>query len=258
MKAIINNIWNKIVQIYGIFNSIKIISNPILNFVLKTVIILVIFLILKAILKSIFRPYRPTYVPESRRVRPLPTQNSIDECISQEDLKFQMDQAEEEILNTIQRNRQQIADTLKKANQRIDVSWLDSCNKILRISNTLDNNLAYYAKRNLETSRFQYYTHLHFRAMLAADIVHKEYEKIDRSFKEMNQFIVKMKSHPEFRGNYKTQVYQQKDQIKSVRSSFLNQVHHLNHETEIIRDKIGRECGDRGRRWWLERTRHKR
>lgn len=261
MKKIINNIWDKMIYIYDIFNSIKIISNPTANFAIKIAVLLIGFLIIRAVLKSIFRPktdtYYPPIQPELKQPKQYtPTLKTIDECISEDDLKFQMAQAEEEILNVIKKNKEEIKDTLRKANQTIDTSWLDSCNKILRVSNTLNNNLTYYGHKNLETSKFQYYANLHFRSMIAANIVYSEYEKIDKSFTEINNFIVRMKSHPEFRGNYKTQVHGQKDQIKSIRNLSLNQVHSMNHETAILRDKIGSECGERGRKWWIDRKRH--
>ncbi len=267
LNTIINTLWDKILHIYEMLHSIEITSNSIANFAIKTGILLIIFIIIKTILKNIFRPHRQS-VPARQSV-PVrqsapPAQNrytkstrTIEECISNEDLKFQMAKTEEEILIAIQKNKQEIKNTLRKANQTVDVSWLDSCDKILRISNTLDNNLAYYRRRNLEISKFQYYANLHFRSMVAADIVHSEYEKVDRSFKEMNNFIVRMKSNPEFRGNYKTQVHGQKDQIKLIRGSYLDRVHNMNHETEILRDKIGSECGERGKKWWIERTRYK-
>lgn len=260
LKTVINDLCNKIMYIYEMFISIKILSNPIANFAVKIGFLLVVILIIKIILQNIFKP---RIITDGPSVKPIdiqpqqPTLRTIEECISEEDLKFHMDQAEEEILNVIKKNKEAIKDTLRKANQTIDVSWLDSCNKILSVSNTLDNNLAYYGRKNLETSKFQYYANLHFRSMVAADIVYSEYKKIDESFTEINKFIVRMKSRSEFRGNYKTQVHGQKDQIKSIRNFYLNRVHNMNHETEVLRDKIGAECGERGKRWWRDRTRYK-
>lgn len=263
MKTILNDVWEKIIYIYDMFISIEIVSNSIINLVIKIGALLIAFLIIKAILKSIFKQketiiYPPPgqYEPSKQYVQPK-TFKTIDECISPEDLKFQMDQAEEEILNTIQKNRQEIRETLKKANQTVDVSWIDSCNKILRVSNTLDNNLYYYKRKNLETSKFQYYVSLHYRSMIAADISYVEYEKIDKSFREINNFIVRMKSRSEFRGSYKARVHEQKDQIKLLRNLYLNRLHNMNHQTGELRDKIGSECGERGKKWWLERTRHR-
>lgn len=260
LKTILNNIWEKIIYIYDIFNSIEIVSDSTVNLVIKIAVLLIGFLIIKAILKSIFKTKETTYQPTRQYVQPkqnAKTLKTIDECISAEDLKFQMTQAEEEILNTIQKNRQEIKDTLRKANRTVDISWLDSCNKILRVSNTLDNNLAYYRRKNLETSKFQYYVSLHFRSMLAANIAYSEYEKIDKSFKEINNFIVSMKSRPELRSSYKASVYEQKDQIKLLRKLYLDRLHNMNRQTGELRDKIGTECGERGKKWWFERTRHR-
>ncbi len=248
-------------HVYEVVSSIEIVSSPIINLILKIVIIILILVILKAVLHSIFKPHKGRYQPSgpARQDAPIRTVpiRTIEECVSKEDLKFQMNQAETEILNAVQRNRQEIKNTLRKANQVIDVSWLDSCNKILTISNTLDSNLAYYGNKILETSKFQYYAHLHFRSMIAANIVYNEYQKVDKSFAEINQFIIRMKSHPEFRGEYKNQVHSQKDQIKAIRNFYLNRVHNMNHETAVLRDKIGSECGERGEEWWRERMRHK-
>lgn len=286
MKKILNSLWDKISHVFDIFNSVRIIDNPAINLALKIGILLVAFLIIKAVFKSFFgssaQPPKPTGTPpKPANTTPKPTSTppkpanttpkplntppkpistpapkTIDECASQDDLKFQMDKAEEEIISTIQKNKQQIADTLKKANQDIDLSWLDSCNRILRIANTLDHNLTYYAHKNLEMSKFHYYTHLHFRSMIAADFVHREYKKIDQSFTEINRFIVRMKPTPTFYGDYKNFIHSQKNQIKSIRNLSLNRLHSMNHQTEILRDKIGKECGKRGYEWWLERKKH--
>lgn len=107
-------------------------------------------------------------------------------------------------------------------------------------------------------SKFQYFAHLHFRSMLAANIVYKDYQKMDESFKEVNKFIVNMKSNPIFKGDYKTQVYKSKEQIQAIRKLYLDRIHKMNHQTGILRDKIRAECGEKGYKWWLERTRHKR
>lgn len=181
------------------------------------------------------------------------TQLALENIRRKEDFRIMELRAD---ISTIQKNKRQIADTLKKANQDIDLSWLDSCNRILRIANTLDHNLTYYAHKNLEMSKFHYYTHLHFRAMIAADFVHREYKKIDQSFTEINRFIVRMKPTPTFYGDYKNFIHSKKNQIKSIRNLSLNRLHSMNHQTEILRDKIGKECGKRGYEWWLERKKH--
>ena len=57
-------------------------------------------------------------------------------------------------------------------------------------------------------------------------------------------------------GLSKAQIFSAKDALKELRKVFLNRVHELNKETAVLRDKIGRECGERGRRWREERMRN--
>lgn len=265
MKNIIYSLRKEFLHIFDLFNSIEVLSNPILNLILKIGILLIAITIVISILKKLFsykedKKYKPynEHNNDTTYTKVITKPQTIDDCISSEDIKYQLNRAEEDIINTIERNKKQIADTIKKANKTLDIAWLDSCDKIYRIANTLDNNLIYYSQRNLEMSKFQYYAHLHFRSMLAANIVYQDYEKMNKSFEEVNKFIVNMKSNPIFKGEYKTQVHNSKDQIKAIRKLYLDRIHEMNHQTEILRDKIGAECGKKGYYWWLERTRHKR
>lgn len=255
MKNIIYLLQKKFLHIFDLFNSVKLLSNPILNLILKIGIVFIILTIIISILKKLFnyKNYRKYNSQDEFN-----SYTTIDDCTSSEDIKYKLNQAEEDIINTIERNKKQIADTIRKVNRTLDIAWLNSCDKIYRIANTLDNNLNYYSQRNLEMSKFQYYTHLHFRSMLAANIVYQNYKKMDECFEEINNFIVNMKSNPIFKGDYKNQIYKSKDQIKAIRKLYLDRVHEMNHRTEILRDKIGKECGKKGYKWWLERTRHKR
>lgn len=109
----------------------------------------------------------------------------------------------------------------------------------------------------MEYAKFQYYTSLHFRSMIAANIVYKEYEEIDSNFKKINELIVNMAKNKKSIGLSKAQIYSAKDALKELRKVFLSRVHELNHETEKLRDKIGKECGEKGRIWWMERMKNR-
>lgn len=58
--------------------------------------------------------------------------------------------------------------------KEVNAAWLNSYEKIIRISTNLDDNLKYHKQKNLEQVKFQYYTSLHFRSMIAANITYKE------------------------------------------------------------------------------------
>lgn len=78
---------------------------------------------------------------------------------------------------------------MEVADNVISTAWLDSCEKVIKVSANLDNNLKYYRKKNLETTKFQYYTSLHFRSMIAADIAYKHYKEIKENIKAIGQVI---------------------------------------------------------------------
>lgn len=180
----------------------------------------------------------------------------IEDCMSVEDIKYQISYETQSVIADVEKNKEKIKKALVEANSNIDTAWLTSYDKLIKISSNLDDNLRYCAKQNLEQSKFQYYTGLHFRSMIAADITYKEYLKIDASFNEINKLIVAIAKNEKKINVSKAQIYSAKDSIKELRKVFLNKVHSLNHQTEILRDKIGDECGQRGKTWRNERMRN--
>ena len=182
----------------------------------------------------------------------------IEECVSLEDIQYQISSETQSIITTIETSKDKIKSAIAAANKEVNVAWLNSYEKVIKISANLDENLRYYAKNNLVQSKFHYYTSLHFRSMIAADIVYKEFCQIDANFNDINNLIVTIAKNRNMTGLSKVQIFSAKDALKELRKVFLNRVHELNKETAILRDKIGLECGERGRRWREERMRNHR
>lgn len=190
-----------------------------------------------------------TYPPVSKPQR-------IEDCVSTEDIQYQISSETQRIIDTVEESKDVIKSAMTAANREINTAWLNSYEKVIKISANLDENLRYYAKNNLVQSKFQYYASLHFRSMIAADIVHKEYCEIDANFNDINNLIVTIAKTQNTTGLSKAQIFSAKDALKELRKIFLNRVRELNKETAILRDKIGQECGERGRRWREERMRN--
>ncbi len=190
-----------------------------------------------------------TYPPVSKPQR-------IEDCVSTEDIQYQISSETQRIIDTVEESKEVIKSAMTAANREINTAWLNSYEKVIKISANLDENLRYYAKNNLVQSKFQYYASLHFRSMIAADIVHKEYCEIDANFNDINNLIVTIAKTQNTTGLSKAQIFSAKDALKELRKIFLNRVRELNKETAILRDKIGQECGERGRRWREERMRN--
>lgn len=180
----------------------------------------------------------------------------IEDCVSAEDIQYQISSETRRIIDTVEKSKDIIKSAMLAANNEVNTAWLSSYEKVIKISANLDENLRYHAKNNLVQSKFHYYTSLHFRSMIAANIVHKEFCEIDANFNDINNLIVTIAKTRNTTGLSKAQIFSAKDTLKELRKAFLNRVHELNKETAALRDKIGRECGERGRRWREERMRH--
>lgn len=187
---------------------------------------------------------------------PIRNTQRIEDCVSTEDVQYQISSDTQRVIDNVEASKNMLKSAIVAANNEVNTAWLNSYEKVIKISTNLDKNLKYHAKNNLEQSKFHYYTSLHFRSMIAADIVYKEFCEINANFNDINNLIVTIAKTRNTTGLSNAQIFSAKDTLKELRKVFLNRVHELNKETEILRDKIGIECGERGRRWWEERMRN--
>lgn len=218
--------------------------------------LLIIFLILLIFIFSRKRKTDNNSSYVSNTYTPVRKPQRIEDCVSREDIQYQVSSETRRVIATVEASKDMIRSAMVAANKEVNTAWLNSYEKVIKISANLDENLRYHAKNNLVQSKFHYYTSLHFRSMIAADIVHKEFCEIDANFNDINNLIVTIAKTKNTTGLSKAQIFSAKDALKELRKVFLNRVHELNKETAILRDKIGRECGERGRRWREERMRN--
>jgi len=182
----------------------------------------------------------------------------IDDCVSSEDVQYKLEEINAQIIHTIEANKVEIQQAVQRSNGRIQAKWLSSYKKILEVSSNLDANIRAHARNNLRSSKFSYYTSLHYRSMCAADIAYAEFKSIDETFREINQLLLDIKKRNIRVSNAeRNQYFLVKDEIKALRQTYLEKVRELNHNTAQLRDKIGAECGQRGREWRAARMRHK-
>lgn len=161
-----------------------------------------------------------------------PTQDiqQIEKCVSSEDIQYRVSSEIQLIVDAVESNKQNIKQALKDSDRRVCAEWLDSYQRIVEISNNLNRNLEYHAKKNLEYKKFQYYTSLHFRSMIAADITYREYDKIKKSYEQ----IKKNKSNIKLP---KEKINSVISTLKGLKDLFYQRVHELNHQTEELREK---------------------
>lgn len=220
--------------------------------------IIVAIIIIFLISKQIDLGGKTNPPPEPKRIQQASTRKPrIDDCVSSEDVQYKLEEINAQIIRTIEANKVEIQQAVKSSNGRIQARWLSSYKRILEVSSNLDANIKAHAKSNLQSSKFSYYAGLHFRSMCAADIAHAEFESIDTTFREINQLLLDIKNRNIRVSNAeKNQYFLVKDEIKELRQVYLAKVRELNKNTAQLRDKIGAECGQRGREWRAARMRH--
>ncbi len=208
------------------------------------IIIIFVLLILKSLKKRSKSSVSSTY-----------TVKAIEDCISSNDVQYKIASETQRIISNVEKSRAVIKSALAEADRNINTAWLNSYEKIIKVSSNLDENLIFHRKKVLDQSKFHYYTNLHFRSMIAANLTYREFEEINKSFCKMNELIVDIARNKKRMNTSKAQIYNAKDALKQLRNCYLNRVHTLNHNTAKLRDKIGRECGTRGEAWLRERMR---
>lgn len=175
----------------------------------------------------------------------------IEKCIEREDQRYDLSKYEKELNDELIYNKSKIKKALKESKAKVNTEWINSISEVMIVSNTLQKNLEMQQRKNLNMNKFHYYTNLHFRSMIAANLVYKEYESVDKSYKEINKLLLnikegKVKATKKEREEY----WNIKEIIKKSRKVLLDRVHQLNYQTGQFRDKIRNECGDRGLKWY--------
>lgn len=199
-----------------------------------------------------------TQFKQQRTPSASPQKLRIEDCVSSEDIQYKLEEINAQIIYTIEASRSEIQQAVRLSNGRIQAKWLSSYKRILEVSSNLNANIRVHSRNNLQSGKFAYYTGLHFRSMCAADIAYAEFKSIDETFSEINRLLLDIK-----KGNIrvskieKNQYFQVKDEIKELRRVYLAKVRELNKNTAQLRDKIGSNCGQRGREWRAARMRHR-
>ena len=138
----------------------------------------------------------------------------------------------------------------------INLICFKNLSDLLKATDIVYSNAEMAGQNIMNKSRFSYYCRLHFRSHLADQLCRKKYDEISAEFSKVNALIVRLndKNDPlRIPKNQYNQIIQIKDLMKNTRNLLAERSKRLAIQTGIIRDKIGRECGERGHEWWLKR-----
>lgn len=180
--------------------------------------------------------------------------NTIQDCISNSDLRYNIDTKQKQLEAQVEKNRQLVEDAKRQGYLTVSTAWMNRFNQLVEVSNTLNQNLLYENKRRLLNDKFHRYTDLHFRSMIMGNLAYEDYLEAKKGRDQISNVLLSI-GQKKIRVSYsdKEKLYQIKDMYKESTSFLYDRMKSINNETGKLRDKIGSECGERGRKWWNER-----
>lgn len=181
---------------------------------------------------------------------------SIRKCESKEDVQYKLIEAETAVERKIQQTRAVVQEARQQGYIKLSTEWMKRFDELIEVSNTLNQNLILENNRKLQMNKFYRYNDLWFRSMLMGDIAYNDYTSALASLDEIGTVLVSIdKGKIHVGRTEKTKLYEIKDAFKEARDVLLKRVQAINAQTATLRDKIGAECGERGKQWWSERMR---
>lgn len=181
----------------------------------------------------------------------IPTRHyNIQDCISEKDIQYKLNKADKEIVEKVEKSQAEIKRAIEKANGKIEATWISSYKKILEVSNSLNINIEKQISYNFGIKKFRYYIELHFRSMIASNFAYNEYDKIKQTYNEINNLIKDINDGKVYVSQSDKKMYNNmKNDVKVLKDLYFKKVTVLNNNTKDLKEKIGKECGHRGKKW---------
>jgi hypothetical protein len=185
-------------------------------------------------------------------------EGGITELIDERDTKYNISEETKIIsgeINKLGTVKVKVESTNKKP-VSINLICFKDLSDLLKATDIVYSNAEMTGQNRMNESLFHYYCHLHYRSHLADQLCRQKCGEISAEFSNVNALIVRLndKNDPlRVPKDQYDQIIRIKDLMKNIRNLLHERSNRLAIQTGIIRDKIGRECGERGYKWWLER-----
>lgn len=175
---------------------------------------------------------------------------SLQECKSHEDIEFKVDTYQRSLNQELEKNKQIIKTAKRKGYIKANIEWTDRFQEFTNVSNTLYKNLEYENARKLSADKFHRYTSLHYRSVLLGNIAYEDYMDSKRGRDEIGELLVAIgKKQVKVSPEEKRELYEIKDTYKNTTKYLYDRMIAVQRKTAELREKIGVECGQRGREW---------
>lgn len=178
--------------------------------------------------------------------------SALKKCISQDDLKFKVDAQQKRIEKEVVDNKRKIKAAKRKGYIKASITWIDNFQELTEVANTLNKNLEYENAKRLRLDKFHRYTSLHFRSLLLGNIAYEDYiasKKVRNEIKEMLDNV--KKGLVNIPVTEKEQLYELKSVCINTTQYLYDRMIAIQNETAKLREKIGCECGEKGKAWYV-------
>ena len=193
------------------------------------------------------------YKKKERKGRqPIPKRRyTIKDCTSKEDLEFKIDTYQKNIEEELLKSKKAIQEAKRKGYIKASVEWTNRFQELNRVSYTLEKNLEYENSKKLNLDKFHRYTSLHFRSMIIGNLAYDDYCASKKVRDELNNLLVAIgKKKVNVSSKEKKELYDIKDTSVKTTKYLYERMISFQDKTAKLRDKIGFECGERGRTWY--------
>lgn len=184
---------------------------------------------------------------------------TLQDCKSSEDLKIELDAYRNNLQKELSENKQRLQEARRKGYIRADIAWTERIQELAEVSDTLYKNLEYENSKRLNADRFHRYTDLHFRSIILGNIAYDDYKAAKKVRDEVNEILVAIgKGEIRVRKDEKKELYEIKDTCVNTTKYLYDRMISIQNKTSILREKIGSECGERGKVWYRnnQKSRH--
>ncbi len=184
---------------------------------------------------------------------------SIRRCKSKEDVPYKLIEAETVVEQKVQQSRTIVREAERQGYIKVSTVWMERFNELVEVSNTLNQNLILENERRTQMDRFYRYNDIWYRSVLMGNIAFNDYQSAKASLDEIGTVIDAIdRGRMRVNWDQKTKLYEIQDTFKKAKDILLKRVQSINAHTAAFRDKIGNECGERGRQWRAERMKGRR
>lgn len=192
--------------------------------------------------------------PTTYNPTPKPRTHTINDCYSSEDIIYNIDSKQKQLEDRIEYSKRLVAEAKSKGYLTANTDWVNRFKQMVEVSNTLNENLIYENQRRLNYDKFHRYTDLHFRSMIMGDLAYDDYIQAKAGRSQMYDLINDIRNKKvRVPDSDREKLVQLKDAFREATDFLYNRMKSINNQTASLRDKIGAECGERGKQWWAER-----